>query len=210
MDATFQRYHFFMLFRKVLVGIVLLGLFQVMTRCCGSILALRFVFLGNFWYWHFHLLRSFCHFISRLVILRLSLENPTWTYLKNASVSRQTVSKFQMDLNVDRRQGSGRKISCENTEIVKNMVASYSKNPAVSNRKMAQKMNVHEKTIRKIKADVGKKSKKFETETIIQSQNISRRHSSRPCVWLALAESRNLLGWYRLRTCSKFLVFLVY
>jgi transposase len=107
---------------------------------------------------------------TREFIIRLFQENRSRsqkTIAKMAKVSQGTVSnvlnKFETDLSLDRKKGSGRKKDFANPELVKRVSASFEKNLRISNRKMAAKVKCSEKTVRKIKAEVGVRYYKVQT-----------------------------------------------
>lgn len=106
----------------------------------------------------------------RELIVRLSKENPRWsqkTIANKAKVSTDTVSnvlkRFNTNLNLHRKVGSGRKNGFVCPQKAKKVVALLEKNPGLSNRKLAEKMKCSEYLVRKIKINAGLKVYKVQS-----------------------------------------------
>lgn len=105
----------------------------------------------------------------RKKILKISPENPKWTYKKVAKevkVSRNTVArtvkKFKEELSVSRKRGTGRKKGSGDQNKAKNVVRILRKNPNVSEKKLAQKVRCSKANVRKIKSKSGFKTFKVQ------------------------------------------------
>jgi len=106
----------------------------------------------------------------RELVIRLFRENPRWsqkTIANKAKVSQSTVSdvlkRFEEDLSVTRKVGSGRKKGFVCPQKAKKVVALLEKNPGLSNRKLAEKVGCSEYLVRKIKINEGLKTYKVQT-----------------------------------------------
>lgn len=106
----------------------------------------------------------------RELVIRLFQENPRWsqkTIANKAKVSQSTVSdvlkRFEEDLSVTRKVGSGRKKGFVSPQKTKKVVVLLKKNPGLSNRKLAEKVSCSEYLVRKIKINEGLKTYKVQT-----------------------------------------------
>lgn len=106
---------------------------------------------------------------SRELVIKIYLENPLRnqkTIARIAKVGQSTVSdiikKFKDDLSVEKKQGGGRKKGFVDKRKAEKVVALLEKNPGLSHRKVAKKMNCSEGLVRKIKKDAGLKTYKVQ------------------------------------------------
>ena len=107
---------------------------------------------------------------QRELIIQIYKENPQCnqkTIAKKAKVGQVTVSrvlkKFNDDLTVARKPGSGRKKGFESPKKANKVIALLEKNPGLSNRKLAEKVSCSEKTVRNYKTSAGLKSYKVQS-----------------------------------------------
>lgn len=107
---------------------------------------------------------------SRELIIRLFQENPKSsqkTLARKAKVCQKTVSNviknFNKNLSICRKSGSGRKKGFSCPKNVKKVETLLERNPRLSNRKLAKKVNCSEKTVRKMKLSAGLRTYKVQT-----------------------------------------------
>jgi len=106
---------------------------------------------------------------TRKSIIRIYQANPQWSFIKiakEARVRRETVSKvinnFKKDLTINRKQGSGRKKGFQSPKTAKKVIALFEKNPRLSERKAAKKVDCSRSLIQKIKSRNNLKSYKVQ------------------------------------------------
>jgi len=106
---------------------------------------------------------------ARESIIKISQEHPQWSFkkiAKEAGVHRKTVSKvirrFKEDLNVNRREGSGRKKGFHSPKTAKKVITIFQRNPNISVRKMAQKVGCSKSTVQNIKTRSGLRTYKVQ------------------------------------------------
>jgi len=103
------------------------------------------------------------------LVVKLSKENPSWnqkTIANKAKISQKSVSnilrKFEEDLRLDRKVGSGRKRGYVDSQKAKKVVALLEKNPSLSERKLATKVGCSKTLVWKIKSKEGLKTYKVQ------------------------------------------------
>lgn len=106
---------------------------------------------------------------TRKLIFKKMVENPQWTVLrmaKEVKVCRQVAGKvmrnFKKGLENTRKPGSGRPKGFHSPKKVKKAVSLMKRNPRISNRKLALKVDLSEMSVRRIKAKAGFKSYKVQ------------------------------------------------
>jgi len=102
-------------------------------------------------------------------VVKLSKENPSWsqkTIAKKARISQKSVSnilkKFEENLGLDRKVGSGRKSGYADSGKAKKVVTLLGKNPNLSERKLARKVGCSKALVGKIKSKEGLKTYKVQ------------------------------------------------
>jgi len=115
-------------------------------------------------------------------IIRLFLEKSRWsqkTIANKAKVDRSTVSrvirKYKTNFNLARKKGSGRKKGFTSPENAKKVVALLTKNPRLSNRKLAAKVGCNERTVRRMKASAGLRTYKVQT---VPDRNVTKNQEA--------------------------------
>lgn len=104
------------------------------------------------------------------LVIKIYLKNPLQnqkTIGRLAKVSQKTVSniikKFNDNLTIGRKNGSGRKRGFVSPRKGKQAIALLEKNPGLSNRKVAEKVGCSEGLVRRFKKDAGLKTYKVQT-----------------------------------------------
>ena len=105
----------------------------------------------------------------RLNIIKYYQQNPTWSYeklAKQSKVCRQTVSnvikKFQENITIERKTGSGRKKGPHNKAKAKQIESIFKRAPNTSGRKAARLAQCSDFLVRKVKANAGLKTYKVQ------------------------------------------------
>jgi len=103
------------------------------------------------------------------LVIKLSRENPSWsqgTIAKKAKICQKSVSnilrRFEENLRLERKVGSGRKIGYADSGKAKKVVALLEKNPNLSERKLARKVSCSKALVGKIKSREGLKTYKVQ------------------------------------------------
>lgn len=106
---------------------------------------------------------------KRKLIVKTFQDNPLWTFKKIArevKSDQRTVSsaikRFQESLDLQRKPGSGRKKGFHSPKKAKVVVAKLQQNPSLSIRKLANKAQTSEATVRRVKKSVGLKTYKVQ------------------------------------------------
>jgi len=106
---------------------------------------------------------------TRKIVIRLQKENPRWsqkTIANKANISQSAVSKiirrFNENLGVTRKVGSGRKEGFSSPKKVSKVVALFTKDPGMSERRVAKKVKCSKTKVGRVKSKAGLKTYKVQ------------------------------------------------